>query len=281
MASTQTTETLKKICPRCTEVATKLCGTCKDISYCSLECQQADWPVHQSVCKLFKAFTTPRPAPDMRRVIVFLTQNKTPQFEWVRARELAGGEHIHPRDLFKHPESVSWRPIETRRNGWTNMNIGYSMQVWHDDGFLGKFPPNLSLLGATLGLDAAGWCGPMMVCCESFPETQSSLFVNENDREGVEVLDMDTLAFSHLASFLIDHSNDTLEHLFCMGPKVQGIEMACGLGPKSTEAHTEAHKVVRLPRTHPFFQGQGVLSGISKVFFLASRARHISIRTYN
>lgn len=105
----------------------------------------------------------------------------------------------------------------------------------------------------------------MMVCCESLPDAQ---FENEeNCRENVKVLDMDTLAFSHLASFLIDHDNTTPGHLFCKGPKVQCVEIACDQGNNSTEVHRLIHQ----PRTHPIFQGESALSAVSTVCFPFSR----------
>jgi hypothetical protein len=206
MASTNTANNAQQFCPRCTEVATKLCGTCKSISYCSLECQQADWPVHKSVCKIFQAFTEPRPSLNVRRVIIFFPENKKPQFIWAPVKDGSnGGETMWPPDFIKHLKGVSWRPIEAHKNGWTDRNIGCVMQVWHDDDFLSIMHLNPSLSGATQGLDAAGWRGPMMVCCQSLPDAQ---FANEeNVCEGVKVLDMDTRAFSHLASFLVNHSN--------------------------------------------------------------------------
>lgn len=41
-----------KRCEQCHAVASlKLCATCKEVYYCSRECQQAHWPEHKSVCK--------------------------------------------------------------------------------------------------------------------------------------------------------------------------------------------------------------------------------------
>jgi hypothetical protein len=213
------------------------------------------------VCKLFQAFsTTPRPAPNMRRVIVFLPQNKEPQFMWATVKGGSDyGETMWPGNFINDPKYVSWRPIAAFRNGWTGMKLGYGMQVFHDDGFLDKYQRNgpASLFAATQGLDAAGWCGPMMVCCQSLPDVRYSNHTYTS--RGVKVLDMDTLAFSHLASFLVDHSNVESDHLFRKGPKVQCVELSC------SREGTEAHRVVCLPRTHPHFQKESVVSEISKV----------------
>ena len=36
---------------KCLNKATKLCGNCKIVSYCSAECQKADWKLHKQACK--------------------------------------------------------------------------------------------------------------------------------------------------------------------------------------------------------------------------------------
>lgn len=82
MASTQKSDKPRQICPRCTEAATKICGGCKNISYCSLECQQADWPSHKCLCKNFQAFAGPQPGPYTRRVVVFNSKEDKPRFAW-------------------------------------------------------------------------------------------------------------------------------------------------------------------------------------------------------
>jgi hypothetical protein len=84
-----------------------------------------------------------------------------------------------------------------------------------------------------------------------------------------QLLDMDMRAYSHATGLMVGYGNFTFGQRFSTGPKAQGIEMACGRqGHKSTEAH----KVVHLPRTHPLFRGEGLLSEISMVFFSPSKA---------
>lgn len=36
---------------KCNKIATKHCSNCKIVSYCSSECQKADWKIHKSTCK--------------------------------------------------------------------------------------------------------------------------------------------------------------------------------------------------------------------------------------
>jgi len=47
-------------CANCKTVATddqplKLCGACKNVSYCNRDCQKASWKAHKSVCRQNKA----------------------------------------------------------------------------------------------------------------------------------------------------------------------------------------------------------------------------------
>jgi hypothetical protein len=37
----------------CANIGTKKCGSCQSISYCSRECQKADWKAHKDLCKRF------------------------------------------------------------------------------------------------------------------------------------------------------------------------------------------------------------------------------------
>ena len=41
----------KTRCRLCLKAATKKCGNCKDVSYCSRECQKTDWKEHKEACK--------------------------------------------------------------------------------------------------------------------------------------------------------------------------------------------------------------------------------------
>ena len=38
-------------CEVCFQFADKLCGACKEISYCSADHQKLHWPIHRSECK--------------------------------------------------------------------------------------------------------------------------------------------------------------------------------------------------------------------------------------
>jgi hypothetical protein len=282
MESTKTAEKAQEICPRCTEPASKQCGGCKGIAYCSLECQQADWPSHKSMCKAFAAFAGPRPSVNMRRVVVFIPGEDKPRFKWAPLNEDdlrdGNGEHIHPSRVVETPEYVTWGSVKGVTNVWTGAPLGYNIQVWHDDDFMEKYQHDgvdgKALRAATQGMDAATWRGPVMACCGSVIQTLADLQAG-HPPEDTLMLDMDLRAYSHLTGIMIDCYNETLLHAFHRVPgKVQCVEMACGQGNNSTEVH----KLVQVPRTHPMFQGKSQLSEVSKVCFsfVLSRLRRMN-----
>ena len=275
MAPSQPT-TDQHICPRCTQPATRLCGTCKNIRYCSAECQQADWPSHESLCKSFKEFTEPRPSPGMKRVVVILPGEPKPRFMWAPlSDDHCGSMYVYPaRFLDYSPKPLCWKNVETSKNVWTGRQLGYVVQVWYDDNFAMNFyngDPDPALFAATQGQEVAGWCGPMVVCRVTLPKDDWDDDEDEGDDEEklygtTKVLDMDMLAYSHAISLLIGSANDTRYHAFRKGKKLQYVELACGSEVESPEPHS----VILLPRTHPKLKEIPSVSAVPRVLFSPS-----------
>lgn len=40
-----------RLCKACAKPAIKFCGKCKEVYYCSADCQKTDWPAHKLTCK--------------------------------------------------------------------------------------------------------------------------------------------------------------------------------------------------------------------------------------
>ncbi|KAK6001901.1 hypothetical protein QM012_002391 [Aureobasidium pullulans] len=68
-------------CAVCSEPG-KLCAGCKNIRYCGVECQQADWKVHKLLCRTFND-ARDAPSPNMVRVIEFPVNETKPKFRWM------------------------------------------------------------------------------------------------------------------------------------------------------------------------------------------------------
>ncbi|KAI1341252.1 hypothetical protein F5Y15DRAFT_422527 [Xylariaceae sp. FL0016] len=72
-------------CIYCEQPGLHTCGQCQSARYCSRECQEKDWPVHQLVCYSYLEFSdAKRPSTHHARAIVFLAEeNSKPRFIWI------------------------------------------------------------------------------------------------------------------------------------------------------------------------------------------------------
>jgi hypothetical protein len=75
----------KRLCVGCEEACKRVCGGCKHASYCSRECQVADWPVHKKLCKDFAGHGADdkRPSPEHRRILFFPLHSSKPELQWI------------------------------------------------------------------------------------------------------------------------------------------------------------------------------------------------------
>ena len=56
IAAIEHTETKKQPCSHCkVEAGTKLCSACRQVGYCSGDCQKAHWKAHKAECKRHQA----------------------------------------------------------------------------------------------------------------------------------------------------------------------------------------------------------------------------------
>jgi hypothetical protein len=115
-------------CPRCNDIAHKACGGCKNIMYCSAECQQADWPTHKVLCSTFKDFAR-RPSADKCRVVAFLPGESKPRFMWATVVK-KGSSHvsIDASSLFPAKEPYELK-IRAQHNAWTDSGLGYEIAM--------------------------------------------------------------------------------------------------------------------------------------------------------
>ncbi|KAH8674471.1 hypothetical protein BGZ60DRAFT_404089 [Tricladium varicosporioides] len=70
-------------CIICNSSNAKSCSSCHSISYCSLECQKSDWPLHKTICKTFTTLPS-RPSPSHKLAILFPVDSKDPQLIWIK-----------------------------------------------------------------------------------------------------------------------------------------------------------------------------------------------------
>jgi hypothetical protein len=248
-------------CPSCADTGSLTCAGCHNVQYCTVTCQQTDWQFHKHLCKAFANFS-PRPSPEMRRVIFFPTTSAKPEFRWLPVEGENGEEQIDY-DVLKQelniPDFIGGYSPYFTRNNLIPANLDTAIILFHDEEFLLKYSAcNPAMLAATNGKIGNVWRGPMLAYCGKL-----------NDGEGTsETRDMDLNTYSDLVAILIDHNgqgefhSDGVRANFRKGSKFQGVWTNCA-GEREVKGAPYAART-EIPRMHPIFE-QGVVSEISKV----------------
>lgn len=237
-------------CPCCKEDGKLTCTGCKNIKYCSVECQQCDWPTHKLLCKTFKAYQE-RPSEEMRRIIVFPPDDTKPKFEW---RPVQYGFQSQTVDCEEFMKISFPRSNEVLYHPFTMSPLGYMLQVNYDDDFMRKYSEeNKSIIYATGGKRGLVWSGPVF----AIAGTRYS-----NSPEMARVKDMDMRTFSDLVAYLIDYFNETLENEARKKPKVTAVKANC-IGEQRLN-NVPPFVNVNVPASHPMFDIPQCLSPISE-----------------
>ena len=138
-------------CPRCEEKATRVCGGCKNIMYCSTECQQTDWPTHKTLCKSLKEFSE-RPSADKCRVVAFLPGEAKPRFMWATLEDKGTFMTFDAQGLFPTRERYESK-ITIQHQAWTDTALDYEMNVYFTKRARDYYPrPNETVNNASGGL---------------------------------------------------------------------------------------------------------------------------------
>ncbi|KAI9652820.1 MAG: hypothetical protein M1831_006345 [Alyxoria varia] len=116
-------------CAICSEKQAKRCNKCKSISYCSKECQTADWKSHKLVCNQF-ACMKERPNPSLKLGIKFLPEEGNPILIW------ANGDQF-PEELFVDSPDYHTTPrqLEIEQNVIRDRELNGSVILRYDDNF--------------------------------------------------------------------------------------------------------------------------------------------------
>lgn len=178
-------------CIICNGSGAKFCSSCHSISYCSLECQKTDWPLHKTICKTFTTLPS-RPSPSHKLAILFPVHSKHPQLIWIKCErhvddgvewelpdsdELLEAENLHPR--FKNLREYNSIP----RNALRGFDLSYTIKLIFRDGFFNDgSSPNLCIRQATRGQAKHDWRGPMLALRQ--PGTDMDPLFYEDIRAG-------------------------------------------------------------------------------------------------
>lgn len=253
----QRSENQQRICSMCNEVGLRACSGCKSVSYCSIECQQTDWPVHKLLCK-FQADLQP-PTERHRRGILFPADLTAPQFVWVSCdqRQAEEGEPAWEHSDVK-PFLGSGNPSPLRylvqRNVLRSRDIGHTIEIVGRDAFLidGSIL-NQSIVRVTNGVAPHTWKGPILALRKKGLAADPLHYDHITMSDLREVVDY-FLTYGDEAVGRTDQTKRT---------KVKGVRISCEAD--QTVFRAKKYISVQVPREHPVFTQPTPSCGISKL----------------
>ncbi|KAK3699732.1 hypothetical protein LTR37_016337 [Vermiconidia calcicola] len=239
-------------CPCCTEDGRLTCAGCKNIKYCSAECQQADWPSHKLLCKTFKDFQE-RPGPNMCRVIALLPDETKPRFMWCPVKYGEGFGGIESYEVMQTREVTT---SEIFYNTFTRKPGRCAPILAYDDEYLRKYrTPNKSVDKATSTRQGHLWKGPLLAY-------GGIMYPFPNTCEVETVVDLDTRSFSDVVAFLVNYNNQDPAHKLRISErKVLAVKANCA--GEQRRSGVPPFVQVEVPAFHPIIESDTGLSSIS------------------
>ncbi|KAF9692203.1 hypothetical protein EKO04_009956 [Ascochyta lentis] len=181
------TTTSPSLCAVC-HIAASLqrCSNCKNIHYCSSQCQACDWPHHKLLCKQFVSSQGARPSSSHRRALYMPDKSSRPFFIWLQYG--SNGYPIDRQNFFPGTPDADLKTI-----AFHNRFLPYWIQISYDSNPSGR-SLNKNECAKRLTEDAPGaakWSGPLVVLAYSA-------------EEGLEkpALDVDTSVLGPLRDYL-------------------------------------------------------------------------------
>ncbi len=232
-------------CSVCNTPGSIFCNGCLSSCYCSVECQQTDWPAHELLCSA-ALHLSPRPTPLYKLGILF-SVNSDIQFVWVECERWYNTADFTPNleTLLGEENPIpDYRIIA--RNTFRGYNLSnrsihiYYLDVMSTD----SSSPNESVVKSTQGMQQHDWMGPIVVLRAEGKAGNPWVFQDVTQAD-----------FRVAVDFFIQSGEQTMEELAIRGMypeiKVNGVKINCEADLKPFGA--EQYAAVRVPRDHPIF----------------------------
>ena len=224
-------------CTICNAGDSRSCAHCKSSYYCSLECQQTDWPAHKLLCKTFNTIA-PRPGPSFKLAVLFPSDQISPKLIWV------GCERKEVSHLLGNDDPFLERKPMTR-NIFRGFGLECTLEVICRETFLvDGSETNQSVIQVTRGAMGHDWRGPIVVFRQ--PEARIGSLVSG---------DMTLADFRHAVDYFLSYGNEPTQNpwnsTIRSGSKILGVKVTCVGDQKAFGA--EHYMAVGVPRDHPVF----------------------------
>ncbi|SMR63121.1 unnamed protein product [Zymoseptoria tritici ST99CH_3D1] len=266
---TGTTTSRVPECAMCTEPGLLHCGGCKATNYCSVrikttstqsemmvliqdhsqvECRDASWRFHKSLCKTFKDFQSP-PSENMYRALYFPPSGRKPIFRWLSKLKMPDMKTANDNDIGPIIDPLSHlRACRIFVSSLTGKELKWPLTIFCDADSEARYPlPNKALLESTQNLVGRQWEGPLVVTSGE-PGGQ----------------DFNMVDFQRLIAFciLFDAPMGSCTMDYVLGPKIQAVLMPCA-GERRLSGITSTRSAM-VPRLHLMGRTQEYMSAVSE-----------------
>ncbi|KAL8716813.1 MAG: hypothetical protein Q9225_005887 [Loekoesia sp. 1 TL-2023] len=223
-------------CTICSKPDSQLCGKCRSAAYCSVECQQTDWPTHKLLCSQFSVLSD-RPGPSFKRAILFPEEGPNPVVFWVEFRNYGYGEIPQLKGVMGDETLAR---VYSGRNKLRDLDLKGNLPFYHYDCYADAGAMvNKSILLVTKGKAPHCWRGSVVV----LKEKANMIF-----HEDVTMADFRTI-MDHLLTFGLP----LLAELIPTCPlkfKAKGVKVNCS---GDINRFNKKYVAVDVPKDHPVF----------------------------
>lgn len=190
------TDDSQPLCGMCSEIgAGKPCSGCKNIRYCSVECQRNDWDIHKLVCKSYRELP-PRPTGFHFLALLFPAQEPRPRFSWEIQHP---GAPIGITSQYGSPgQLVAYPPF------FHDRRLPHVITVEHDSNPQGnRFLPTNQSIDNVIGPSSSGFLrGDVLFVAESVIKMFSRVEAGAATPEFTDLLDIDTKSIRPIIDYL-------------------------------------------------------------------------------
>ena len=203
---------MESTCTICHSSTAKPCGRCHSARYCSLECQQTDWPSHSLLCSQYSTHTG-RPDPFYKRAILFPPNENKPQFIWVECKTIVSDEDpdfpyefesSQVEDHLGGKVGQYYAVAEKRliqRNVLRDRDYANTLQVvWRETFGIDGSQLNKSVVRATRDAAVMSWAGPII-----------ALRMKGSGLAPSHYMDIDMQDYRNVVDYLITYANESVK----------------------------------------------------------------------
>ncbi|KAL5414693.1 hypothetical protein PMIN06_010134 [Paraphaeosphaeria minitans] len=198
-------------CGACKKTANIVCDGCRNMAYCSPECQQNDMPMHKILCASFKDFQE-RPGDHFFRGIYFPEQGGDPHFVWLEGEGMPFHQRLTGNTTNQLLGDGYWHSVDFDRDQRFARPFAHQLSIYHRANFLIDGSHVNACVASLIGYQLArGWRGPFLATARKYKNCEEDYGVVEMVDKGPDgkyddiplvLMDVDTTSLAPVLAHL-------------------------------------------------------------------------------